>query len=91
MNLTNRIERLNREANELLRKKKSDTLVIIAPSVDSNKEWCIDVCHNTKSGKENTALRQELEACNTFDELVEALDGYTTNVPDVRRSNEYEV
>ena len=90
MNLTNRIERLNREANELLREKKSDTLVLIAPSVDGDKEWCIDVCHK-KNGRENVKLRQKLESCNTFDELVEALDGYTTNVPNVRRSNEYEV
>lgn len=88
MNLRGRIEKLNREANLLLRTKKSDTLVQIVPFDDNN--WSIEVCNDYKTGKENTSLKCRLEACTTFEELVEALDGYTTNIPDVRRSNDYE-
>jgi len=29
--------------------------------------------------------------CTTFEELKHGLDGYTTNIPNIRRSDEYEV
>lgn len=89
MSLAKRIERLNFEANQLLREKKSDTLVLVIPNEDG-KGWIIDGCHNYKTGKENTALKQRLEACNTFEELINELDGYATNIPNVRRSHEFE-
>lgn len=88
MNLNNRIERMTIQANEILRQKKSDILVLIAPS-NNKKGWIVDGCHNYKNGKEDIVLREQLEACNTFDELILLLDGHTTNIPNVRRSNEY--
>jgi len=89
VNLNNRIERMTMTANAMLREKKSETLVLIAPNSDVEKGWVIDVCNNYKTGKENKILRKKLEACNSLNEITEALNGYATNVPNVERSNVY--
>lgn len=88
MNLNSRIEAITNNANDLLKQKKSDTIVLIVPTDDNEKGFIVDVCHH-RSGAEDVELRSRLEACNTFDELTEELDGYATNVPGVKRSNEY--
>jgi len=88
LNLTNRINRLNEEANKMLRSKRSDTLVLLVPW-DNERGWIIDACHDYKTGEENTMLKNRLEACQTFDDIAKELDGYTTNVPEVGRSGEF--
>lgn len=80
MYLTSRIERLNRKANQLLREEKSDILVMVAPSSVHEKGWYIAICHNYKTGEEKAELREQLEACNTLEEVASCLDGYASNI-----------
>jgi len=87
--INSRIASINEEARSLFKNRKRDTLVLVVPW-DNKKGWIIDVCHYLKKDGENLRLRRKLEACETFEELTEALDGYTTNVPGVMRSDEYE-
>jgi len=89
MSLKGRIDSLNEQAKALFKARKRDTIVFIIPW-ENEKGWIIDVCHD-RHGKENTELKKQLEECTTFEELRHELDGYTTNVPNIRRSDEYEV